>query len=174
MASSDTRSIPVKLRPTFEAIVEKTDAVCREHLNEEYAELCRELAAALCPKRPSPVERGRFEIWACGIAYTIGSCNFLFDKSQTPHLTPDDLCSAFGVVKRSGAAKATEIRKMFDIWQFDPRWSLPSRIESNPLAWMVQVNGFIVDVRSQPRAIQEEAFRLGLIPYIPGDSSPKT
>jgi hypothetical protein len=34
---------------------------------------------------------------------------------------------------------------------------------------MIQVNnGFIVDPRYAPHAIQEEAFRKGLIPYIPG------
>jgi hypothetical protein len=169
MVSSQTRSIPVKLRPTFEKIVAMTDAVCREHLNEEYAELCRELTAALCRKRPSPVERGKLETWACGIVYTIGSCNFLFDKSQTPHLTPDELSALFGVAKSTASGKATQIRKMFDISPLDTRWCLPSRLEDNPLVWMVQVNGFIVDVRHTIREVQEEAFRLGLIPYIPAD-----
>ena len=169
MTSSQSRSIPVKLRPTFEKIVAMTDAVCREHLNEEYAELCRELTAALCRKRPSPVERGKLDTWACGILYTIGSCNFLFDKGQTPHLTTDELCALFGVAKSTASGKATQIRKMFGIWQLDPRWCLPSRLEDNPLAWMIQVDGFIVDVRYQPREIQEAAFRRGLIPYLPGE-----
>jgi hypothetical protein len=34
---------------------------------------------------------------------------------------------------------------------------------------MIQVNGLIADVRRLPRPIQEEAFRKGLIPYIPAD-----
>ena len=34
---------------------------------------------------------------------------------------------------------------------------------------MITVKGFLMDVRDAPRPIQEEAFRLGLIPYIPGD-----
>jgi hypothetical protein len=34
---------------------------------------------------------------------------------------------------------------------------------------MIQVNGLIVDARHLPRDIQEEAYRKGLIPYIPGD-----
>jgi hypothetical protein len=33
---------------------------------------------------------------------------------------------------------------------------------------MIQVNGLITDADSALREIQEEAFRLGLIPYIPG------
>lgn len=33
---------------------------------------------------------------------------------------------------------------------------------------IIQVNGFVMDARHAPREIQEEAFRKGLIPYIPG------
>jgi hypothetical protein len=34
---------------------------------------------------------------------------------------------------------------------------------------MLQVNGFMVDVRHVPREVQEIAFNKGLIPYIPAD-----
>jgi hypothetical protein len=40
-------------------------------------------------------------------------------------------------------------------------------LEENPLAWIVEVNGLPVDVRAMPREVQEEAYRLGLIPYLP-------
>jgi hypothetical protein len=36
------------------------------------------------------------------------------------------------------------------------------------MAWMIEVNGLVVDARRLPREIQEEAFRKGLIPSIPG------
>lgn len=63
-----------------------TDAFCREFLNDEYAELCRKLAAALARKRPSPLLRGKPKTWACGIVRTIGWVNYLDDPSQKPHL----------------------------------------------------------------------------------------
>ena len=50
---------------------------------------------------------------------------------------------------------------------FDTKWTLPSRMESNPLVWMIPVNGLVIDVRHCPREIQEEAYRKGLIPYLP-------
>ena len=50
----------------------------------------------------------------------------------------------------------------------DPRWSLPSWLNNNPLVWMLTVNGFAVDIRRAPLELLEEAFRLGFIPYIPG------
>ena len=36
-------------------IIEMIDQFCREHLNEEYAVLCRKLAEKLGRKRPSPL-----------------------------------------------------------------------------------------------------------------------
>jgi hypothetical protein len=55
------------------------------------------------------------------------------------------------------------------MFQMDPRWCLPSQVDSNPLIWMLEVNGLIVDVRYMPRAVQEMAYHKGLIPYIPAD-----
>lgn len=57
----DKESVPQQMRPLFDAVVSHTDAFCTEHLTEEYARLCRELAAALCRKRPSPLTRGKAE-----------------------------------------------------------------------------------------------------------------
>ncbi|MBI4789296.1 MAG: hypothetical protein HY782_19875 [Chloroflexi bacterium] len=159
------------MRATYAAIVALTDKVCKEHLNDEYAALCRQLAAALARKRPSPLARGKPEVWACGIAYTIGAVNFLFDKTQTLHLRADELCRLFGVGPSSASAKSQLIRKMFDMMQMDPRWTLPSKMDRNPLVWMLSVNGFLMDIRDAPRGAQEEAFRKGLIPYIQADRS---
>jgi hypothetical protein len=53
--------------------------------------------------------------------------------------------------------------------QLDPRWTLPSRLIDNPMVWMLEVNGYIVDVRDAPLELQEEAFRRGLIPFVPGE-----
>ena len=45
----------------------------------------------------------------------------------------------------------------------------PSRMEDNPLIWMLNVNGFMMDVRKAPREVQQIAFEKELIPYIPAD-----
>jgi hypothetical protein len=168
MLDPERESIPTRLRPIYDGLVSRTGAVCREHLDDEYAQLCRRLAAALCRKRPSPVTRGRIDSWACGIAYAIGSVNFLSDKSQTPHATMAELCAFFGVSPSTGAAKAAELRRIFRMHPMDPAWCLPSKLDDNPLAWFITVNGFPIDARHAPREVQEEALRLGLIPYMPG------
>jgi hypothetical protein len=168
MSKQNSESVPQPMQPAYEEITRLTDAFCRDHLDDEYAQLCRKLAAALARKRPSPLARGKPHIWACGIVYALGTVNFLFDKTQTPYLRADDLCRLFGVSQSSAANKAKQIRDMFDMVQADPRWYRPSQMNDNPIAWRVMVNGFIVDVRMMPREIQEEAYRKGLIPYLPG------
>jgi hypothetical protein len=77
-----------------------------------------------------------------------------------------DLCAGFGVSQSTGSAKA--VRDALDMGQMDPQWYRPSKMENNPLAWMIMVNGFAVDVRQMPREVQELAYEKGLIPYLPG------
>lgn len=55
------------------------------------------------------------------------------------------------------------------MYQFDPDWTLPSKLGSNPTVWLLSVNGLIIDIRQAPREIQEQAFAQGLIPFIPAD-----
>ena len=145
------------------------DQFCKEHLNEEYAVLCRKLAEKLARKRPSPLLHGSPNAWASGIVRAIGGVNFLHDKSQTPYMRSTDIDHYLGTSPSSGAAKLAAIRKMLKMHQLDPNWTLPSRLDDNPMVWMLQVNGFMVDVRHAPREVQEIAFNKGLIPYIPAD-----
>lgn len=162
-------SVSKAMQPRYQEIVALTDALCREKLNAEYATLCRELTAAIARKRPSPLITGQAKSWACGIIYTIGFVNFLFDKTQTPHMRADELGPWFGVATSTGGNKSKQIRDMLRITRFEGKWMLPSKVDKNPMAWMVSVNGLLLDARSLPRPIQEEAYRKGLIPYVPAD-----
>lgn len=169
MPKKNPESVPAAVEPFYAAIVSLTDAVCKQHLNDEYAQLARRLAATLGRKRPSPLLRGKPEGWACAIIHALGTVNFLFDKSQTPHMRSDELCAAFGVSQSNSANKAKQIRDMLKMYYFDSNWCMPSKMDSNPRAWYIMVNGFIVDVREMPREVQEIAYEKGLIPYIPAD-----
>ena len=79
-----------------------------------------------------------------------------------------DLCAAFGVSKSTGAAKSRQVRDALDMMQMDPNWYRPSKMDENVMAWMIMVDGLIVDARSLPPEIQEIAYEQGLIPYVPG------
>jgi len=43
------------MKARYAEITALTDIFCREMLNEEYAQVCREMTAALARKRPSPL-----------------------------------------------------------------------------------------------------------------------
>jgi Domain of unknown function (DUF6398) len=136
--------IPAKMQAIFDEIVTLTDTICPKHLNQEYADLSREMAATLCRKRPSPLINGKAKTWAAGIVYALGQINFLFDKSQTPYISASDLCQLFDVGQNSVSARAKQIRDMLHTHVFDHTWMLPSRMEDSSIPWMVSVNGFIV------------------------------
>ena len=166
---STSQQVPKDMQARFDEITQLTDAFCQISLNNEYAQLCRELTATLCRKRPSPLTRGKVTTWACGIIHALGLVNFLFDSSQTPHIVASQIWEGFELSSSTMQAKSKQIRDLMDMYQMSPEWSLPSRLDSNPLAWMISVNGFILDARHLSRPIQEEAFRKGLIPYLPED-----
>lgn len=164
--SRDT--IPKAMQAKYNEIVALTDAVCQQYLNEEYAELARKATAKLARKRPSPLVNGPTKSWACGIVYALGQVNWLFDKSQTPHLSATELCKAFGVAPSTGGNKAKVVRDALKMSWYRPEWILPSTYDDNPMVWMISVNGFVVDARHMPLSVQLEAYQKGLIPYIPG------
>ena len=163
-----TTSTSEVARRAHDGIVEMTDAFCREYLDDEYATLCRKLAGILARKRPSPLVRGKPESWASGIVRVIGWVNFLGDPSQPHHMKMSDIDERLGVSEATGSAKSMAVRKLLKIRPFDPEWTLPSRMNQNPMVWMIEVNGIVADARYLPIAMQREAFRKGLIPYIPG------
>lgn len=155
----------------YEEIVTLTNGFCEAHLNEEYAEMCRLMTATLARKRPSPLTTGKAAIWAGGIIHAVGTVNFVFDKSTKPFIKSPDIAAYFQIGQSSSTNKSKEIRDMFKIRMMDPNWTLPSRIDSNPMAWYISVDGFIIDARHARRDIQEAAFAKGLIPYIPADKN---
>jgi hypothetical protein len=167
--SPRSTSIPKTMQRIYDAVVALTDTFCRGNLNDEYRDLARAMTAALCRKRPSPLASGQPRTWACGIMYALGQLNFLSDKATQPYMAMTDVCAAFGVGQSTGSGKARVVSDALHTYRMDPAWMLPSIVDQNPLVWMAEVNGFLVDLREMPREVQEIAFAKGLIPYIPAD-----
>lgn len=149
-------------------LAELTDVFCDAHLNAEYKQLCREMAVAVC-QEGWPVLTGKPEGWAAGIVYALGRVNFLHDPSQTPHTKSTEIAEGFGVSMATMHAKAKVIRQGLDLMPLHPDWCLPSRLDDNPLVWILKVNGFLMDIRMAPREAQVAAYENGLIPYVPAD-----
>ena len=166
------KNIPIKMLKTFEEIMDRISPICKKHLNKDYQIVSQKLLETLCRKRPSPLSSGKVNSWAAAIVYTIGATNFLFDKSFSPYLSGNDLCERFGISQSTVSAKSKIIRDLLKITQLDPKWTLPSQLENNPVVWLILVNGMIMDARDAPLEIQKEAFEKKLIPYIPTKKTP--
>ena len=112
--------MPVDLRPRVAEILSVTEEACGALLDDECARLCTALVARLSRKRPSPLARGDTRIWAAGSIYALGRVNFLFDRSQQPHVSADQLAAQLGVAKTTMANKAALILKALEVGAFEP------------------------------------------------------
>lgn len=158
--------IPAALRDRAREILAITDHACSDHLDDDYAAVCRRLVARLARKRPSPLVRGDMRIWAAGAIYAVGQVNLLFDRSQQPYMAADQLAASLGVVKTTMANKAALINKTLKISIFEPELTTTAMLAQHPLAWLVEVDGLIVDARMLPPELQDEARQRGLIPHL--------
>lgn len=173
-ATTPPDRVPATLREKFDTLALLTDAFCDQHLNAEYKQLIRKALAALSRKRPSPLLKGQDKSWAAGAVHALGMVNFLFDASQTPHCTAADIWAYFGLASSTGQTHSKKIRDALTMGPMDPDWCLPSRMDANPLIWMLEVNGLMVDARHMPLEVQDIAFARGLIPYVPGRKGEQT
>lgn len=171
MVKQQHLSVPKELQEHYKEVVKITDEFCQKYLNDEYATLSRTMAVALARKRPSPLFSGYINIWAAAILYTLGSINFLYDKSTQPYMQLQDLCDKLRLSKSTVSQKSTIIKRLLKVSQFDTKWALSSIIEEMPQFWMIEVRNdnmdLLVDAREMPEEIQEAAYKKGLIPYIP-------
>jgi hypothetical protein len=157
------------MQTIYDAVVALTDAFCRDYLNDEYADLARTMTATFCRKRPSPLASGQPRTWACGIIHVLGRLNFLSDKASKPYMTMAEVSAGFGVGESTASAKARVISDALHMNRIDATWMLKSIVDQNPLVWMAEVNGLLVDMRDIPREVQMIAYEKGMIPYIPAD-----
>ena len=161
--------IPKEFHDIFTDIVNLTDGFCEKYLNEDYQQLARDMAIKIYQKG-SPVKQGRAKSWASGIIHALGWVNFLQDSSFEPYMSSAELAKGLGVSQGTMTAKSKIIRDYLNIIPMDPNWCLPEILKDNPLVWMVEVNGFLMDIRMAPRKIQEAAYAKGLIPYMPDET----
>jgi hypothetical protein len=79
-------------------------------------------------------------------------------------MTADQLAASLGVAKTTMANKAALINKTLRLGVFEPDLTTTAILNQHPLAWLVEVDGLIVDARMLPLELQDEARRRGLIP----------
>ena len=53
-------------------LVEAAADYCRDHLDDEYRQLCEKLIDKMSRKRSVPFLSGKIEIWAAAVVYAVG------------------------------------------------------------------------------------------------------
>lgn len=99
--------------------------------------------------------------------WALGQVNFLFDRSTGLYAAPDDLAGAFGLSKPTLGQKGKQIRDTLKMTWATPEYLRAEMIDANPMIWFIEVNGLPYDARELPAEIQVEAYRQGVIPYVP-------
>lgn len=122
-----------------EQLIEMVESFCEECVDEEYKDLSVKLVEKLGRKQDVPFKRGKLEIWASAVIYSLGQINFLFDDSFDPYLTPKDICNYFNTKQSTVSDKARKIRVMFNMGHYDEEFSTNN---------LKGTNNFVVDADS--------------------------
>jgi len=105
---------------------------------------------------PPPLLAGRNAFWCAGVAHVIGAANFLLDASQSPHCSAATIADHFGVATSTSHNHANKVRDLLKITPFSPRWWLLNLLKSSQIPWILEVDGYLRDIRSLPLEIQPQ------------------
>lgn len=124
-------------------IAQMVTTFCKEKLDEEYEQLCEKMVRKLGRKRTKPLLTGRTEIWAAAVVYTVGTMNFLFDKSFEPYVSSADINEYFGTSSSTVAQKARTIRQLLKLSQYWDKDFSTSRMQANnPMNMLMDLSKF--------------------------------
>ena len=108
----------------YDEISEKIKSFSKEHLNEEYMNICMKATKTLCLNHEEDLKKGKSLSWAAGIVHAIGSVNNLFDSKDEPYIKALDLYKAFEVSSSTGSSKSKEVKKLLNISEENSEWIL--------------------------------------------------
>lgn len=133
------------LQKRIDELITMTNQFCTEYINEEYAELCKLMIEKLGRKRSvKPLASGRLNIWAAAVVYTIGTNNFLFDKSFQPYIPSSTIHEYFDTKQSTVSAKSALIRQTLKLSsRFDPEFSTKRSMENNPFLMFKDLGIFL-------------------------------
>lgn len=162
-------AVPPHVHPAYDAIVKLADVFCQTNLTPEFQDMCRQLAGVLAQNGPSPMRRGKPEVWACGILRVIGRVNFLdLDTGRQPSMKLTTIDKRLGVSSNTGQSKAKAIQDLLGIQSFDLKWTVPSlrhpAIRQRMLAYSPEFFGVLDRDESEAEKQIENQPLLSIIP----------
>ena len=70
--------------------------------------------------------------------------------------------------KTTMANKGRLVRDTLSLRHLDEEFMRRDLVDANPLTWLLEVDGTLIDIRHAPVPLQVQALQLGLIPSVPG------
>lgn len=143
-----------------EILIQLTNDFSDKFLDAEYKTLCEKLIRKMARKKIVPFMTGRIEIWAAAVIHALGTINFLFDKSNKPYASVDDICQFFSTAKSTTGQKSKAIRDMFKLFYFDKDFSRADVKANDPFAMMrsnVFLDGMPIPLTALPEDLQKAA-----------------
>ncbi len=133
------------LQQRIDELISMTDKFCNEHIDAEYAALCKLMIEKLGRKRNvKPLATGRLNIWAASVVYTIATNNFLFDKSFEPYIPSSEIHDYFVTKQSTVSAKSAQIRQLLKMSpRFDLEFSTQHSLEHNPFLMFSQLGALL-------------------------------
>lgn len=126
------QDIKEKVEEKKRELLELTLNFSHQHLNSEYDEVIEKLILKMSRKREVPFLTGKIEIWAASVIHALGTINFLFDKTNEPYVSVQDINSFFGTKQSTTSQKSKIIRDMFKMTYFDKEFSIERIRQKNP------------------------------------------
>jgi hypothetical protein len=149
-------SLPSPVQLANDAIVRLTDAFCQVNLTSEFRDMCRQLADVLARMSPSPLPRGKPEVWACGILRVVGQVNFLdIDTGRQPFMRLTTIDKRLGVSSNTGQTKAKAIREMLNIRSYDLDWTIPRLRNEGVREWMLSFTSEFFEVLDREETVEQ-------------------
>lgn len=114
-----------ELKAREDELADMVTKFCKEHINDDYADACERMVRKIGRKRSQPLARGKLNIWAATIVYTVGVTSFLFDRTRKPYLPAETIRHYFGDVPQATiTSKGKQIRDMLGMRRYwDPEFS---------------------------------------------------
>jgi len=107
---TNSLKVPESMQALYDEITAMSDAFCKEHLNAEYLELARKMAATLARKRPSPLVNGQAKSWRLAL-FTRWDKSTSCLTNPTPHIcAPMNCASAWAFPNKPPASSAKNPR----------------------------------------------------------------
>lgn len=120
------QNLPNSIVGKYEEIVEKINKFSKEHLNQEYEDICIKALQDLCLNHEDILKKGKGSSWAAGIVHAIGTINNLFDVKEEPYIKALDLYKEFGVSSSTGSTKSKEVRTLLKMSKENEIWMIHS------------------------------------------------